>query len=159
MLGEPRVERVYAFEHDDAPLRQADELAAVGRLVVDEVERAAHDSLAPEERVEVVRERLYVDAVDVLVVEVAVFVAGVARVADEVVVGREVHRHAVVDAQLRAEALRGRGLARGGAAGDEHEPRVVAFTDRVGDLRQSLHLPRLRDADHLVDRPLRRSLV
>jgi hypothetical protein len=112
---------VDAFHDDDAvggELRLVGLVEALFRL---EVEGSHPHGLAVHEAEQVAVEAGEVHGLDVLVVEVAVFVAGVAFVADEVVVGGDQDGLAAVDAQLRDEAFGGGRLSSGRGTRNQYE--------------------------------------
>ena len=145
-----------SLQDDHAAFRQRDVFVRIEGLVLHEIETAARNRLATHERVDVGGETPDVHAFDVLVVELAVLVPRIERVADEIVVRREVEGGGTpVHQQLRADALRRRRLASGGSAGHQHQPHAALFADFVRNPRQGLDLLRLGDANHLVDGPVR----
>ena len=141
---------MYALEDDIAVLGHLRRAFRIEALVVDEVKAPEVNFLSREQRVYVLGEPRRVDRLYRLVVECAVGVAGIPRVAHEVVVGREVQGIRAVDPELRAEPLRRRCLAGRRAAAKENDPDVLLRADRVGKRGKRLYLPCLADADKLV---------
>ncbi len=103
-----RVERVNALDYHDPLLRQFDEVLLVGGNVIDEIELAMGNRLAAKERVQVFGQPLNIHAIDVLVIELAILIAWIKRIAYEIIVGGDQDRRALIHHQLRANSLRRR---------------------------------------------------
>ena len=137
-----------AFKHHDALRIHPRLLRVIIAIMLEEVELPQVHGLAGEECIEVSCKTLGIDGFHSLVVEVAVLVARIARVAHEVVVGGEQHGLDSVHAQLRADAVGGGGLAGGGGAGEQHEAnRRLVRRDLVRDAGELLRLQGL-DSPH-----------
>ena len=146
---------MYPLEHNVSVLGHSHRVCAVISLVSDEIKMPRTNLATGKQGIYVGGQTRHVNRFDRLVIELAVLVARISGVADEVVVCREMHGLRAVHAQLSAKALGGGGLARRAGTRKEYQPYPWTGDYIVGYAGKRLALPGLADANELVHAPAR----
>ena len=149
-IGQPRVQGVDALHDEDLVVGQPEAAVILDGAAGLEVVAGKAGLLALQQLPHVLLEQLHVQGLHTFVVRLAVGAQRRLFPVHVIVVHGDLHRMHAQSAELDAQPTAGRGLARAGGAGQQHQPHFREIgVDGVGDVVQIALLQGLGDEDQV----------